>query len=62
MPNLRGFGARQALRALAGLGFTVQLVGDGVVVDQVPPGGAPLDRGGVAIVRLGRLPANGDGS
>jgi len=62
MPDLRGVSAREALRMLAGLGYAVQLVGNGVVVDQVPRGGAPLERGGIAIVHLGRPPANGDGS
>ena len=40
-PDLRGLGARDALRMLARLGLTARLQGAGVVVEQEPGGGQP---------------------
>jgi cell division protein FtsI (penicillin-binding protein 3) len=43
-PDLRGLSARDALRALARLGVTARIEGRGIVVDQVPAPGSPLER------------------
>ena len=45
IPDLRGIGARDALRMLAQLGLTARVTGDGVVVVQTPQPGTPLERG-----------------
>jgi cell division protein FtsI/penicillin-binding protein 2 len=57
MPDVRGLSARDALRALTGLGLAPQLIGDGFVTNQDPRPGAPLERGGSATLRLARRPA-----
>jgi cell division protein FtsI (penicillin-binding protein 3) len=44
-PDLRGMSARDALRVLAQLGVTARIDGSGLVVDQIPAPGTPLDRG-----------------
>jgi cell division protein FtsI (penicillin-binding protein 3) len=46
MPDLRGLGAREALRVLGRLGLSARVRGSGVVVAQQPEAGAPLERGG----------------
>jgi cell division protein FtsI (penicillin-binding protein 3) len=64
-PDLRGLGARDALRILARLGMTARLQGDGVVLDQDPLPGTPIERGAVSTLRLGRElsgPSSGGGS
>ena len=61
MPDLRGLGARAALRTLAELGLAVRIHGSGVVTGQEPEAGAPLERGGSATLRLARRPGNGVG-
>ena len=61
MPDLRGLSAREALRTLAELGLGVRLEGDGIVTDQDPAAGTPLERGGAAALRLSRRPAGGVG-
>jgi cell division protein FtsI (penicillin-binding protein 3) len=53
-PDLRGLGARDALRILARLGMTARLRGDGVVLDQDPLPGTAIERGSVSTLRLGR--------
>jgi cell division protein FtsI (penicillin-binding protein 3) len=53
-PDLRGLGARDALRTLARLGLTARVAGGGVVVDQEPAPGSPIERGSVATLRLDR--------
>ena len=53
-PDLRGLGARDALRVLAGLGMTPRLHGAGVVVAQDPAAGGPIESGAVATLRLER--------
>jgi cell division protein FtsI (penicillin-binding protein 3) len=53
-PDLRGLGARDALRTLARLGLAARLQGTGVVVDQDPPPGSPIARGAVSTLRLER--------
>lgn len=54
LPDLRGLSARQALRELARLGLTARLQGTGVVVEQDPPAGAPLDAGALCTLILDR--------
>jgi cell division protein FtsI (penicillin-binding protein 3) len=53
-PDLRGLGARDALRTLARLGMTARLDGTGIVVDQDPSPGSPIERGAVSTLRLER--------
>jgi beta-lactam-binding protein with PASTA domain len=53
-PDLRGLGARDALRMLAALGMTARLVGTGIVVEQDPVAGSPIEPGGTSTVRLER--------
>jgi cell division protein FtsI (penicillin-binding protein 3) len=53
-PDLRGLGARDALRILARLGLVARVDGGGVVVEQQPAAGSPIERGSVATLRLGR--------
>ena len=45
VPDLRGMSARDALRTLAKLGMSARLRGKGLVVEQTPAAGSPLDRG-----------------
>ncbi len=54
MPDLRGLGAREALRVLGRLGLSARLQGSGVVIAQSPEPGAPLERGSASVLRLGR--------
>jgi cell division protein FtsI (penicillin-binding protein 3) len=54
VPDLRGLGARDALRALTRIGLTAKLNGDGVVVQQRPAPGGPVERGGDATLWLAR--------
>lgn len=64
MPDLRGMGAREALRVLTGLGMTARMIGDGFVFEHTPEPGTPLVRGDRAVLKLGRrapvVPARGD--
>ena len=55
-PDLRGLGARDAVRMLARLGMTARLHGAGVVVEQDPPAGSPIERSTVSTLRLARRP------
>jgi cell division protein FtsI (penicillin-binding protein 3) len=55
-PDLTGMSARDALRMLAKLGVSTRLIGAGLVVEQDPPAGTPLDSVGVATLRLQRRP------
>ena len=55
-PDLSGLSAREALRVLARLGYTARLRGAGVVVDQSPRPGAPLDMSATAVLTLERRP------
>jgi cell division protein FtsI (penicillin-binding protein 3) len=45
IPDLRGLSAREALQALAKLGLSARVQGKGVVVEQTPLPGSPLERG-----------------
>jgi cell division protein FtsI (penicillin-binding protein 3) len=66
LPDLRGMSAREALRELARLGLTARMHGSGIVVDQHPGAGSPLEPGATCTLVLNRrvLPrpagANGD--
>lgn len=53
-PDLRGQGARDAMRAVARLGLTARLVGTGVVTSQDPAPGSPLEPGATCTLILGR--------
>ena len=53
-PDLRGLGARDALRMLAALGISARLRGAGVVIDQDPLPGGSIERGTQATLTLGR--------
>jgi cell division protein FtsI (penicillin-binding protein 3) len=53
-PDLRGLSAREALQAMARLGLTPRLRGAGLVVDQQPPPGSPIDLGVAATLWLRR--------
>jgi cell division protein FtsI (penicillin-binding protein 3) len=54
VPDLLGLSARDALRTLARLGLTTRVHGTGVVVEQDPPPGSPIERGAVSTLRLER--------
>ena len=56
MPDVRGLGAREAVRILADLGLSARLVGTGVVNVQYPEPGAPLDGASLSLLRLDRRP------
>jgi cell division protein FtsI (penicillin-binding protein 3) len=53
-PDLTGMSARDALRVLAQLGFTARLQGTGIVVQQYPPAGEPIDSASTVVLRLDR--------
>jgi cell division protein FtsI (penicillin-binding protein 3) len=54
VPDLRGLSARDALRTLARLGVTARLEGAGVVIEQTPAAGMPLERGTQCVLQLAR--------
>jgi cell division protein FtsI (penicillin-binding protein 3) len=54
VPDLRGSSARDAVRALAQLGLTARVHGRGVVVEQRPEPGSPLERGVTCTLILDR--------
>lgn len=54
VPDLRGMSAREAVRELARLGLTARLQGTGVVVDQSPVAGSPLEPGATCTLVLNR--------
>jgi cell division protein FtsI (penicillin-binding protein 3) len=57
MPDVRGLGAREALRALTEAGLFARLGGSGLVLTQFPEPGEPIERGGWSVLKLGRPPA-----
>jgi cell division protein FtsI (penicillin-binding protein 3) len=59
MPDLRGYSARDALRALTRVGATAQLVGHGFVVAQSPDPGQVLEGGHGVLTLERRIPAPG---
>ncbi len=56
LPDLTGMSAREALRELARLGLSARMQGAGVVVQQDPPAGAPLEPGATCTLVLNRRP------
>jgi hypothetical protein len=54
MPDVRGFSARDALRALAAAGLTVRVHGVGLVATQSPEPGEPIENGEWTTLELGR--------
>ncbi len=54
LPDLRGMSAREAVRELARLGLTARMQGTGVVVDQHPVAGSPLEAGATCTLVLNR--------
>jgi cell division protein FtsI (penicillin-binding protein 3) len=54
MPDLRGMGAREAVRRLASAGLSARVSGDGVVALQNPTPGEVVERGGEALLTLDR--------
>jgi cell division protein FtsI (penicillin-binding protein 3) len=54
VPDLRGLGARDALRTVAQLGMSARLEGAGIVVSQYPAAGTPIERGSTAVLTLER--------
>ena len=57
MPELRGYSAREALRALTRVGVQARMVGQGFVSGQVPEAGDPLEPGEAAVLVLDRRPS-----
>jgi cell division protein FtsI (penicillin-binding protein 3) len=53
-PDLTGMSARDALRVLAQLGMTARLQGTGVVTQQYPPAGEPIESASTVVLKLGR--------
>ena len=56
VPDVRGLGAREAVRKLVTLGLTAHLTGDGIVVSQSPEPGTPLDPATTCRLVLQRSP------
>jgi len=54
VPDLRGMSARDAVRTLSRLGASARLHGKGVVIDQSPAAGTPLERGSTCTLVLER--------
>ena len=55
VPDVRGLGAREAIRQLARCGLVSRMTGDGVVIEQDPAPGTPLDPGTVCRLWLDRV-------
>jgi cell division protein FtsI (penicillin-binding protein 3) len=62
VPDLRGMGARDALRRLARLGLGVRVEGSGVVVAQTPAPGTPLEPGVTCTLVLDRDKSKANGA
>lgn len=56
VPDLTGFGAREAVHELVRLGLTPRVSGQGLVVAQTPAAGSPIEPGGLATLTLVRVP------
>jgi beta-lactam-binding protein with PASTA domain len=54
LPELRGLGGREALRILTRLGIVPRVAGEGIVIEQDPPPGGPVEPGGACRLVLGR--------
>lgn len=59
LPELRGLSGREALRILMRLGVTPRVAGEGVVIEQDPLPGSPVEPGGACRLALGRLAPGG---
>ena len=57
-PDFTGMSARDALRVLAQLGMTARLQGTGVVVQQFPPAGDPIESASTVVLKLERQAAS----
>ncbi len=57
MPDLRGVGAREAVRMLAASGLQARISGVGFVEAQFPAAGTPIDAGGIGLAALSRAAA-----
>jgi cell division protein FtsI (penicillin-binding protein 3) len=55
LPELRGLSLREAVRILMRLGVTPRVAGEGVVIEQNPLPGSPVEPGGACRLALGRL-------
>jgi cell division protein FtsI (penicillin-binding protein 3) len=55
-PDLRGMSARDAVRVLARMGVTARIHGAGVVIEQEPEAGAPIDGQTTCAIWLDRAP------
>lgn len=53
-PNLVGLSARDALRTLGQIGVSARMVGSGLVVQQDPPAGMPVDSAATVTLQLQR--------
>jgi cell division protein FtsI (penicillin-binding protein 3) len=60
MPDFRGMGAREALRAATRIGLSTRIYGSGVVANQRPAAGAPLEPGMTTEFWLARTPFVGN--
>ena len=58
MPDLHGLSAREALRKMIRLGLAARVDGNGFVISQDPPAGAPLDAVSAGRVTLARSPGS----
>ena len=56
LPDLRGYGAREAVHELVRLGLTPRVRGLGIVVSQDPEPGAPIEPGTACTLVLDRDP------
>jgi cell division protein FtsI (penicillin-binding protein 3) len=54
LPELRGLSGREALRILTRLGITPRVAGEGIVIEQDPLPGSPVEPGGACRLVLGR--------
>lgn len=55
VPDVRGLGAREAILRLARFGLVARLTGDGVVIDQDPAAGTPIEPGSACRLWLERI-------
>ena len=53
-PDFTGMSARNALRVLSQLGLTARLQGTGVVAQQYPPAGEPIESASTVVLKLDR--------
>ncbi len=58
VPDLSGMSAREATHRLVRSGLTARMSGDGFVIAQDPPPGAPIDAAGICRLTLQRAPTH----